>query len=63
MEIQQDKNFILTNDEKTKTKLLQNGLTLVGQNGDLYTFVNEPKKLNKFDFSSLKIKFTNKLMF
>lgn len=63
MEIQKDKNFILTTDEKTKTKLLQNGLTLIGQNGNAYTFVNEPNKLVKFNYAKLKFSFTNKIMF
>lgn len=62
MEIK-NKNFIITTDEKTRETLVLNGFTEIGDNSGNYVFVNEPKKLMKFDYSKLKISFTNKLHF
>ena len=62
MEIEK-KNFIVTNDEKTRDTLLMNGFVEVNDNSKNYVFVNEPKKLMRFDYSKLKISFTNKLHF
>lgn len=62
MEIE-NKNFIITTDEKTRETLILNGFTEVNDNSGKYVFVNEPKKLVKFDYSKLKISFTNKLYF
>ena len=55
------KNFIITTDKKTREILVINGFTEVNDNSGNYVFVNEPKKLMKFDHSKLKISFTNKL--
>lgn len=63
MEIQKNKNFIVTTDDKTKSKLKEYGLTLVGTNGNVFTFVNEPNKLVKMNYEKLKFSFTNKIMF
>ncbi len=62
MEIK-NKNFIITTDEKTRKTLLDNGLVEVNDGSGNYVFVNEPKKLKRFNYESLKISFTNKLYF
>lgn len=56
-------NFIVTTDKKTKEILILNGFAEIKNNSGNYVFVNEPKKLMKFDYSKLKIAFTNKLHF
>ena len=56
-------NFVLTKDLHAKDVLLQNNLTLVSDNNGLFVFVNEPKKIMKFSYESLPIRFTNKLYF
>ena len=55
-------NFVVTKDEEAKDILLQNGLTLVSDLNGLFTFINEPKKM-QFDFKNLHIRFTNKIYF
>lgn len=62
MEIKK-KNFIITADEKTREKLLLNGFTEISDKSANYVFVNEYEKFAKFDYSKLKISFTNKLHF
>ena len=58
-----DKNFVITKDEDVRKLLIANGLTeMPSKNGDLFVFINEPKKLT-FDFESLPVRFTNKLYF
>ena len=57
------KNFIVTNDDRTRDVLIANGFTEVNDNSGCYVFVNEPKKFNKFSDENLKISFTNRLMF
>jgi len=54
-------NFIVTTDEETKNKFLESGLSLISQNENAYTFVNDPKKIMKFSDNNLKFSFTNKL--
>lgn len=56
-------NFVLTKDLNAKDVLLQNNLTLVSDKDGLFIFVNEPKKIMKFAYESLPIRFTNKLYF
>jgi len=58
-----DKNFIFTKDRESRMVLLKNGLLELHNNDGLYCFVNEPKKLMKFDYKKLSICFTNTLMF
>lgn len=62
MEIK-NKNFIITTDEKTREILILNGFTEIEDNSSNYVFVNEPKKFTKFEYSKLKMSFTNKLHF
>ena len=59
----EDKNFVLTKDINAKNILLQNNLILVSDKDELFIFVNEPKKIQKFAYESLPIRFTNKLYF
>lgn len=57
-------NFVVTKDEATRNELLKNGfIELQNTNGDLYVFVNDPKKFAKFNFEEMPIRFTNKLYF
>ncbi len=61
-------NFIIAHDEKTRTELKILGLTEFSMerlaNGETnYYFVNEPKKMQKFNFSHKKLSYTNKLNF
>lgn len=62
MEIK-NKNFIITTDKKSREILVLNGLTEIKDNSGNYVFVNEPKKLSRFNYKELKISFTNKLNF
>lgn len=57
------KNFIITTDEETREKLLLNGFTELRDKSANYVFVNEYEKFANFDYSKLKIAFTNKLHF
>jgi len=41
-----EKKFIKTTDESTATKLLAEGFRLISHIGQVYTFLNESKKLN-----------------
>lgn len=60
----EEKNFIVTKDENARQVLISNNFTeLPNAKGDLYVFVNEPKKFSKFSYESLPIRFTNKLYF
>lgn len=58
-----DKNFIFTKDYDSRMILLKNGLLEIHNNDGLYCFVNEPKKLMNFEYTQLKINFTNTLLF
>lgn len=63
MEIK-DKNFVITKSEDARKILLANGLTeMPNSKNDLFVFINEPKKIMKFAYESLPIRFTNKLYF
>ena len=62
MEIK-NKNFILTKDPEARKILMDHGLTEMHNNDGLYIFINEPKKLTKFNFESLSLVFTNKMYF
>lgn len=55
-----NRNFILTTDKKSADYLLSYGLTLIHNDGNTWTFLNE----NKLLFSNLSnITYTNKLNF
>lgn len=60
----EDKNFVVTKDEETRNELLKLGFVeLHNTKGDLYVFVNDPRKFSKANFEQLPIRFTNKLYF
>ena len=56
-------NFIMTKDENTRCVLLSHNLIEVQNSGGIYVFVNEPKKMQTFNFEELDFVFTNKLVF
>lgn len=56
-------NFIITKDEEARKILLSYGLFEVKNvDGDVFLFVNNPKKLT-FNYDELPITFTNTLYF
>lgn len=54
-------NFIKTTDEYTKDVLIKEGFKLISQDGDVYTFINEPSLA--FDHREKKIQYSNILTF
>lgn len=58
-----NKNFIFTSDENTRTKLLNLGFTEIQSSGSFFVFINNSTL--KFDDSinMSSVGFTNKLMF
>lgn len=54
-------NFIKTTDEYTKDVLIKEGFKLISQDGDVYTFINEPSLT--FDHREKKIQYSNMLTF
>lgn len=56
--------FIMTMDESTAKNLLAVGFKLISQNGDSYTFLNQPPKTFNFDqLDRTKFAYTNILTF
>ena len=56
--------FIITVDEITANKFIETGFKLVSQNGDSYTFLNQPPKHFNFEqFDRTKFAYTNVLTF
>lgn len=54
------KNFIMTTDKETADKLMTAGFQLVSQNGNVYTFLNQPPKNFIFDkVDKKKMAYTN----
>lgn len=54
-------NFIKTQDEYTKTKLIEMGFCLLSEENGMYIFVN--KGIMSFDDDNMKILFSNNLTF
>lgn len=52
-------NFIVTTDKETAEKLINNGVILIGHNGQVYTFINNAQNFSN-DIAK-KIKYTNVL--
>lgn len=58
----QKQNFIMTSDKETVDKLVSSGFQLVSQNGNVYTFLNQPPKNFTFDeVDTKKMAYTNML--
>lgn len=58
----QKKNFITTTDVDIANKLISGGLQLLSQNGNVYTFLNQPPKNFNFDkIDTKKMVYTNVL--
>ena len=56
----QKQNFITTIDKETADKLLSVGFQLVSQNGNIYTFLNQPPTNFSFDaVDKKKMVYTN----
>lgn len=58
------KKFIITMDKDTANKFIETGFKLISQNGNSYTFLNQPPKI--FNFEQLdrnKFTYTNVLTF
>lgn len=58
-----NKNFLITKNEVTRKILLEHDLTELPTLDDTFIFINEPKKLIKFEYEKLDIVPTNKLNF
>lgn len=60
---QTDKKFIITLNETTAMQLMHLGLVLLSSQDGVWTFLNEPFKLNMADFESRpkEIVYTNML--
>ena len=50
-------NFIRTSDKSTKNKLLDEGFTLLSQDGNMFMFLND----KKITFDSKNVQYTNML--
>jgi hypothetical protein len=58
----QEYNFIMTTDKETADKLTFVGFQLVSQDGNIYTFLNQPPKNFSFDgVNKKKMTYTNML--
>lgn len=56
----QEKKFIKTTDKETADKLISVGFQLVSQNGNVYTFLNQPPRTFSFDIvDKKKMAYTN----
>ncbi|WP_346961260.1 hypothetical protein [Clostridium sp.] len=57
-------NFIITQDENTKTLLINTGLELISDSNGSYTFLNCINKMKNFESNNdLKFTYSNKMLF
>ena len=57
-------NFVVTKDEAARKILQEHGFVELNNiKGDLFVFVNDPRKFANFSYEELPIRFTNKMYF